>query len=627
LIALAVGVLVQVCVSMPVSAQTSPSVKRSISGDGTIQGLVQDDGGAPVAGATVTATGASTVIGITDRLGRFTLRSLTPGPYFVRARMAGFAAPRGQMVQVLSSIPASSSIALHRLDPVRAGQAPPIVPASIGGLGDAPEASRDEPSAAKSADGGDNVKEGEIEWRLRHARRSILNEAVDQVMVDAAMAGAGDRSRADRLGSGAARVATSFFAETPFFGQVNLLTTSSFDAPMDFFTTKSLASRSVANILLGAPVGDTADWTVRGALTQGDIASWVVFGDYVTRTKARHRYNIGLSYSTQRYDGANFAALRNVTDGSRNVGTLHGFDTFAVTRALTVTYGARYGHYDYLNGENLLSPRAGVLFTPAAHVRLNALVSIRALAPGAEEFMAPTDMGIWLPPQRTFSSVIDGNPLVAERTRHIEAGLERDITARTTISVRAFSQHVDNQLMTLFGLQEPGRPPATEGHYFVANSGPLDASGYAAGVKTVIASRVRGSVEYSFARAERNPSDGLAYFVLFAPSSQPLHERVHDVSTSLETDVPETSTHVAVLCRFSDGFAPRVAGSQSGMDARFDVQVRQALPFMDFSSARWEMLIAVRNFFHDAAGGGSIYDELLVIHPPKRVVGGLTLRF
>ena len=88
-------------------------------------------------------------------------------------------------------------------------------------------------------------------------------------------------------------------------------------------------------MLLGAPVGDHADWTVRGAVTQGDIASWVVFGDYVTRAPARHRYDVGLSYSTQRYDGANFAALRNVTDGSRNVGTLHGFDTFAVTRAVT----------------------------------------------------------------------------------------------------------------------------------------------------------------------------------------------------------------------------------------------------------------------------------------------------
>jgi hypothetical protein len=630
LIALAVGVLAVVCIPVPVSAQIPQPVNRAASEAGTIQGLVQDDGGAPLAGAVVSATtGASTVVGITDRLGHFTLRSLAPGPYLVRARMSGFAAPRAQMVQVLPNTRASSSIALHRLGSIPVGQAPAIVPASIGGLEDAPEAPRDaEPPAAKSADTGDNAREGEIEWRLRHARRSILNDAVEQVMVDASSGAPGEngeRTPADHLG--AARVATNFFAETPFFGQVNLLTTSSFDAPLDLFTTKSFVSRSVANILLGAPVGDKADWTVRGALTQGDIASWVVFGDYVMRAKARHRYDIGLSYSTQRYDGGNFAALRNVTDGSRNVGTLHGFDTFAVTRALTVTYGLRYGHYDYLAGKNLLSPRAGVVFTPAEHVRVNALVSVRALAPGAEEFMPPTDMGMWLPPQRTFSSVIDGSPLVAERAQHIEAGLERDITARTTISVRAFSQHVDNQLMTFFGLEEPGLPPATLGHYFVANTGPVDANGYAAGLKTVIANRIHGSIEYSFARAERNPSDSLAYVVLFASAPQPVHERIHDVSTSLETDVPETSTRVALLCRFSDGFAPREFGSRSGMDARFDLQVRQALPFMDFSSAKWEMLVAVRNFFRDAASDQSIYDELLVVHPPKRVVGGLTLRF
>ena len=57
------------------------------------------------------------------------------------------------------------------------------------------------------------------------------------------------------------------------------------------------------------------------------------------------------------------------------------------------------------------------------------------------------------------------------------------------------------------------------------------------------------------------------------------------------------------------------------------MQVRQSLPFMDFSSAKWEMLVAVRNFFREAAADQSIYDELLVVRPPKRIVGGLTLRF
>jgi hypothetical protein len=39
------------------------------------------------------------------------------------------------------------------------------------------------------------------------------------------------------------------------------------------------------------------------------------------------------------------------------------------------------------------------------------------------------------------------------------------------------------------------------------------------------------------------------------------------------------------------------------------------------------MLAAVRNLFRSDLYDGSIYDELLVIRPPKRVMGGLTVRF
>jgi hypothetical protein len=35
----------------------------------------------------------------------------------------------------------------------------------------------------------------------------------------------------------------------------------------------------------------------------------------------------------------------------------------------------------------------------------------------------------------------------------------------------------------------------------------------------------------------------------------------------------------------------------------------------------------VRNSFHEAAVDASVFDELLVARPPKRIVGGLTLRF
>ena len=92
-----------------------------------------------------------------------------------------------------------------------------------------------------------------------------------------------------------------------------------------------------------------------------------------------------------------------------------------------------------------------------------------------------------------------------------------------------------------------------------------------------------------------------------------------------------------VLYRVSNGFARQSSAVGTGafvpaiehpeLDARFDVQVRQSLPFMDFSSAKWEMLFAVRNFFREAAPDQSVYDELLVVRPPKRIVGGLTLKF
>ena len=106
---------------------------------------------------------------------------------------------------------------------------------------------------------------------------------------------------------------------------------------------------------------------------------------------------------------------------------------------------------------------------------------------------------------------------------------------------------------------------------------------------------------------------------------------VQDVTARLSADVPETSTRVMVLYRVGNGFAQPAsrtdASAGNGLDARFDVQVRQSLPFMSFSNARWEMLFAVRNFFRDASYDQALFDELFVIHPPKRVVGGVALHF
>jgi hypothetical protein len=581
---------------------------------GSIYGTVRDDTGLPVAGVMVSAVGNTTAVAVTDRSGRFELPTLSPGPYLVRAHLSGYIAPRAQVIEVHASGRASWSIALRR-----AGAAQTLA-AGLGQPVDQPVPPSDEAAPPADADRGESI------WRLRHARRGILKdtELPDLLVLDR-----------QPLAFGAAlessvRLATSFFTDTPFSGQVNLLTTGSFDTPQQLFSGDNF-SRGIAYVRLGAPAGTQADWTVRGALSQADLSSWILAGSYSTRLPARHQYELGMSYSTQRYDGGNPFALREVSDGSRNAGELYGFDTFTITPALAVTYGGRYARYDYLDNRSLLSPSVEVTLSPAEGLRISGELSRRAHAPGAEEFLPPADTGIWLPPQRTFSSIERGRGFEAERITQTAVSVERDFD-NSTLSFGAFRQEVEDQLVTLFGSNAPERSMANVGHYFVGNAGEVEALGCNVAFRTTVVNRVTGSVAYSMAHAQLTPSDRVRYMILLAPSAvRPRNERLHGVSTSVEASVPETATRVLVLYRLGNGFAQptssRAASARPGVDSRFDVQVRQSLPFLNFTSAKWEMLVAVRNFFRENIGHESVYDELLVVNPPKRLVGGVTMRF
>src|SRR5579864_1003235 len=619
--AFASGILGLLCTAA--AAQMGPQIQPVTNiaslATGWIQGIVQDENGSPVSGAVVSALGATTKIAVTDRGGHFELRMLSPGPYLVRVHQSGYIAPRGQIVDVRASVRTSSAISMRRETTpqmLTAGVAPPAPIADS-----MPPAS---PAVGTAGTSSANDDHGETAWRLRHARRSILKDVtIPEGLLTEDTPQTTGFAPTNFIGRAVGQP-VSFFGNMPFSGQVNLLTLGSFDSPQQMFSPENFG-RSVAYLALGAPVGEHADWTVRAALTQGDIASWILAGEYTTRAPATHRYDLGWSYSMQRYDGGNFASLQNVAQGSRNAGTLYAFDTYSLSPSLTLTYGARYAGYDYLEGHGLLSPRASLTISPTDHLRVSTLVSRRAVAPGAEEFMPRIENGVWLPPQLTFSSLVSGEQLQAEYTNHFEVEVERDI-ALATLSVRAFRQHVSDQLITLFGLDVPGAPGTQLGHYLIGNAGDVAASGISAGLRASLAQHIHGSVEYTMTRARWQTGDDALVAMVLAPSTVRIGpEQIHDVSTSIETDVPETATRLLVLYRVSNGFAaPTSSAEHSAIDARFDVQVRQSLPFMDFSAAKWEMLLAVRNFFHDVAPDQSVYDELLVVRPPKRIVGGLT---
>ena len=99
----------------------------------------------------------------------------------------------------------------------------------------------------------------------------------------------------------------------------------------------------------------------------------------------------------------------------------------------------------------------------------------------------------------------------------------------------------------------------------------------------------------------------------------------HDVVARLETVIDDTDTRVIALYRLNQPEAATRGSLRSR--ARFDVQLTQGLPFLGaLTRADWDVLVAVRNLFYEA-GEGAMLDEQAVSNPPKRVLGGIAVRF
>jgi hypothetical protein len=607
---------------------------------GSITGIVSDDRGGPIAGAMVSALGTATMAkATTDASGWFSIEALPIGEYTLQAHRTGFAGSARATVRVSGFSPSQQRLQLRRLEgPVATSgvntpvAARPIMAAGIG-LPAGTLADQPDPSATADTAVRDEHSHSESAWRLRHIKRSILRDASpivtlverDADITPGSFAGASFFERA--VGS-AASLATTFFTDLPFSGEVNLLTTSAFATPGELFSG-DLLPRGVAYMAIGAPAAG-GDWRVRAAMSQGDLSSWNVAGGFQSRGDSIHSYKFGLSYSAQDYLGGNPAALAAATDGSRNVGELYAFDKWALTSRVAIEYGGRYGRYDYLPERGIFSPRVGLTIEPMKSTRVSATVAQRMVVPGAEEFVASEAPGPWLPPERTFAPLGgpgSSNAFSVERARYLDVTVEHDFAAPYSISLRRFYQNVDDQLVTLFGLNVPGGPQSI-GHYYVANAGSVGADGWAIRLSSSPNKRLRGSVDYSITKAKWLGRGDMGDIAAWAPAAiRAESEDLHDVTTSISTEIPETATRVMVFYKINTGYTRSDTSlMRPGLDARFDVQVNQALPF-DLAGTKWEVLVGVRNLFRDPNDPASVYDELLVVKPPKRVVGGFLVRF
>ena len=260
-------------------------------------------------------------------------------------------------------------------------------------------------------------------------------------------------------------------------------------------------ARTVAQVSLGSSAGRHGDWSVQGAMSQGDIAAWMVSGSYVTHMPARHVYSTGMSYSLQRYDGTNPAALVAVTDGNRFAAVLYAFDAWTM-HAHVVADLRRPLREVRLHRELAVQPAR------APHDRADRDTAPQLSArPAPRSRRAPKSScrrwsrATWLPPERTFAP-ITGTRLHAGA----DAPLRRDRRARPHADdaprrARVPPGHRRSARDAVRPRQRrtPGRGPR---HYYVGSVGDVSARGWTVSLRQVIAQRLHGSVDYTVTTAE-----------------------------------------------------------------------------------------------------------------------------
>jgi len=591
-------VLVVVVLARDTFAQTSPRSlvpvgRHAATSAGRFLGTVQDESGIGLGGVNILAVGSTLALAKTDSHGRFLLE-LPAGRYVVRAQRPGYVSTYRELVEVQPDSWLERTIKLMRSSPSASAQpgvaAPPPVPVE------------------------DNAGRGEVAWRLRHLSRTVLRDVSPALLPS-------DHHVATTFES---KPLSAFFAGTAFTGQVNVFTMRSFSVPGDPSTAD--LSRGIANIIIGAPVGVSGDWSVRGAMLAGDASSWTLVGDYQAREDQRHKIRLGFSFSTQGYVAGRELPMSVVVPESRSVGAIHASNRWQVGPSLEVEYGMRFDRYDYLADPDLFSPRVGIRAKTFRDTLVVASASQRMIAPGADEFLPPSSNGPWLPPTRTFSSLPSSGSLRPELVRTRAIGLERAFGPNRAPVVRLewFAQETDNQLATLYGLD----PGSEVGHYYIATAGNVDVVGWRIRVTGEVLENVRAGVEYASGQAHWTGTRTAGALRSAAPAfARRGMNQISDLRASLDMSVPRSATHVALVYRLNT--ADRGPHSRTAApigEGRFNLELSQRLPYQPLDSGMLNLLFTLRTLLHDDEAG-SLYDEVLTLRPPTRVTGGLQVRF
>ncbi len=566
------------------STDTSPSATTQLVG------YVSDDVGKPLVGATVSVFGKSLTRGalttLTDVDGRFRVDAIPPGMYRLRAYLSGFMPSAFAKVVIEAGMERVGSIlmSLSRLESVE---------------------TYDNPGEGRTL--------AELRWIVQHEDKNVLKDTQDTARPIAV-------AELENWDEG-----PKFDPEFALSGEVGVRAATYEQGLNEFPGSGAGLDARLAYARLFIPTKSDAHWLVSAQVLESALSSWAGRAEYTSADLGGHRLSTGVTYGNFLYSGVDEfrppeAALARSLAGRRSAewfGSVYARDSFLAGPA-SIQAGMAFEYFDYLDQSAHAAPRLAVAYPLGSGEKtvLRGVIDYRVQAPGGEDVgllsrVAYAD--VYGPSQEQSS-------LRAERTSRFGLGLDRQLSRRTRLALRVFQENATDQLIKAFVENGPTGGP---GNFVLANVGDFQTRGIGVAFSQALGP-VEGSVGYSFGLAQ---SLGFPF-----SSSAPAEEfEVHDVTTTLGTSIDCTQTRLQAAYRLirHPGYVPHSKGftSEPEIDGRFSIQVFQLLPFVDWNGTQWELIVAVRNLFYDDIENTSILDEMAVVDAPRRILGGVTVRF
>jgi outer membrane receptor protein involved in Fe transport len=334
--------------------------------------------------------------------------------------------------------------------------------------------------------------------------------------------------------------------------------------------------------------------------------------EFVTEPVEGHELEVGTGYGTRFVRPVLPTETERLHD--RSVGAAFAQDRWQIADSVTASVGTRFSYIGFLDDPLHLDPSGSIEVTRDEHTRVVASVASRTMAPGGDLLALST---LATGPALTYAQMDQG--LRPERSVRLELAMAQEF-GQTSLRAHTFYEGVSNQLANVFGAVDTEAVPALR----ILNAGGLASRGMGLSVAHQFGRHVNGQVTYTYGHAWRSvPLDGVTTSEPF-PLLGFREGDFHDVVARVETVIEDTDTRVVAFYRLNQlsGGAEQPARAR-----RFDVQLSQGLPFLGtLTRADWDVLVAVRNLYYEA-GEGAILDEQAVVNPPKRVLGGIAVRF